>query len=762
MLISLQKHFKIICTTLFIVGLFLVAQQSTFAQDVGPCEKDPDSTACACVTRPDSPQCKDDDGTSIADVARTAATIAFPASALLPSGEQLKTFVHSFLSVSILPLFASFLYLSSLLFEISIWLGIVQFSTLLGGDSPWINSIWSTVRDILNIGVIFVLLYTAIKVIIGQGGEIKKIIAGVVLFGVMTNFSLFLTKAAIDVANVVALEFYNQMRVKSDVNELSLFQGLGATIAHTTGLVKLYAPPDPKTGEDAGLSSEVKGSEPLKNSLLFLFGTIAVFVAVSFIYLQAAFLFLWRTIALIFIMIFSPLMFAGGVFTPLEKWVAYWHKEFVGQVTVAPIFLILLYVALTILGSLVGGLNEQFIRFEDQGEIFILPLILVLLSTALVIFAFATALHVAKKMSGSIGSSAAGLGAKFAGIALNASASGGAMTMRRAFKATGLGDWATRNPNKFGAQAVSRMANSTFDIRNSKIARATGGGVSAALKASSGGAVNLSDIKVGKSTTIAMDSKGPITRTKEFLDGKLETREKKYNERAVAGLKAQLKKVENDADVRTDHTVLDREVKYRDTDGKLQTKRRGEEGEEDWKKEIEKINKMNKGYIAKEKDKYIAGGLTSAQASAGGRIFGVAARAAYRAHQAELKKKKDSPQYKLDQYRELLKEDKYSSITGLTKEQVSDLKNEDIISYWELIRERDEAKLKDMKAELRAKEKGMSAEDIAKSRIAIRDQQKDVDKAKNASKKMSELEKQIKAISDAEKGKKADEPKDKK
>ena len=66
-------------------------------------------------------------------------------------------------------------------------------------------------RDILNIGVIFVLLYAAIKVTVGQGGEIKKLIAGVILFGVMTNFSLFLTKAAIDVANVVALEFYNQM-----------------------------------------------------------------------------------------------------------------------------------------------------------------------------------------------------------------------------------------------------------------------------------------------------------------------------------------------------------------------------------------------------------------------------------------------------------------------------------------------------------------------------------------------------------------------
>jgi uncharacterized membrane protein SirB2 len=65
-----------------------------------------------------------------------------------------------------------------------------------------------------------------------------------------------------------------------------------------------------------------------------------------------------------------------------------WHEEFIGQTLLAPVFFILLYVALTILSSLTEALNKQLKVIEGQDGDFILSLALILITAVLVIFAF--------------------------------------------------------------------------------------------------------------------------------------------------------------------------------------------------------------------------------------------------------------------------------------------------------------------------------------------------------------------------------------
>ncbi|MFA6520120.1 MAG: hypothetical protein WCT44_00760 [Candidatus Paceibacterota bacterium] len=79
----------------------------------------------------------------------------------------------------------------------------------------FIGDSWAIVRDLSNIFFIFILLYVAIKMILGMGGhDTKKMIVQVVVMALLINFSMFFTKVVIDSSNVLALIFYNKINVQ--------------------------------------------------------------------------------------------------------------------------------------------------------------------------------------------------------------------------------------------------------------------------------------------------------------------------------------------------------------------------------------------------------------------------------------------------------------------------------------------------------------------------------------------------------------------
>ena len=85
--------------------------------------------------------------------------------------------------------------------------------------SSFVEQGWALVRDIANLGFIFVLLITAFQTVLGIGkSDIKKVIANVIIIAVCINFSLFISKVVIDAGNVVARIFYSRIEVedKSD------------------------------------------------------------------------------------------------------------------------------------------------------------------------------------------------------------------------------------------------------------------------------------------------------------------------------------------------------------------------------------------------------------------------------------------------------------------------------------------------------------------------------------------------------------------
>lgn len=80
---------------------------------------------------------------------------------------------------------------------------------------PFVDNIWSLIRDFANIFFILILLYAAFQIILGLGhGGGKKMIASVILMALLINFSLFISRVIIDTSNVLAQIFYNKIECK--------------------------------------------------------------------------------------------------------------------------------------------------------------------------------------------------------------------------------------------------------------------------------------------------------------------------------------------------------------------------------------------------------------------------------------------------------------------------------------------------------------------------------------------------------------------
>src|SRR3989344_3386288 len=141
----------------------------------------------------------------------------------------------------------------ALLLGISAYFFNVLVFISLDGDllkSAFVGQAWGVVRDLSNIFFILILLYVAAKIILDLGGhEAKQTIAKVVIIALLINFSMFFTQVIIDTSNVLALVFYNKMKVStvnpngderqysSIKNEKDISGGLVASFDPTTKLL---------------------------------------------------------------------------------------------------------------------------------------------------------------------------------------------------------------------------------------------------------------------------------------------------------------------------------------------------------------------------------------------------------------------------------------------------------------------------------------------------------------------------------------------
>src|SRR3990167_7126915 len=339
-----------------------------------------------------------------------------------------------------------------------------------------IDIAWKTIRDVANMGFIFVLLYAAIQTILGIGSDTKKLIVNIIVVAILINFSLFFTKVVIDASNVLSNVFYDAIAPTS-LTDPGINVGLSGKMMGPLKLTSLW-----NTG-NIGIFT-TKG-----NIIIGLMGTIVSLIA-AFVFFAVAIMLVIRFVVLIFVMILSPLAFMGYILPQLKKHKDDWVQALLGQAFFAPIYFMLTWIVIRIsegllplTGASAGGtMATAFLGAvgadgnttqPPQGSIALL------LNFIIVIVFLIASLVIAKQWANRAGHGVPGLTKWATGLAggatLGMAGRVGRGTIGRAGAAIGESEWLKKKADSGSMAARLALAtgrktgSASFDVRGMKV-----------------------------------------------------------------------------------------------------------------------------------------------------------------------------------------------------------------------------------------------------------------------------------------------------
>ncbi len=247
--------------------------------------------------------------------------------------------------------------LAGIIFNWAMLVVVFDFSTYFG-NSPGMTLAWGILRDFGNIALLFGFVFMGIATIL----DLHKYpwthaLPKLVIFAVLLNFSLFVSQAIIDSTNVVAASLYQQTYGPAQTCPdgvagvaCAINNGLAGTILQQIQLSSLY---DAETLQNtlSGIGAQL--SQPVENILKYVLLSLVTTVA-AVVFFGAAFMLISRGITLAFLMVISPIGFAGMAIPFLENLANRWWKKLIDQALFAPVFLILLLASL----KMSDGLNQ--------------------------------------------------------------------------------------------------------------------------------------------------------------------------------------------------------------------------------------------------------------------------------------------------------------------------------------------------------------------------------------------------------------------
>ena len=208
---------------------------------------------------------------------------------------------------------------------------------------------WQILRDLGNIIIIFGFLAIGITTILNVNwyGGGAKMLPMLLVSAIFLNFSLFLSQAVIDTGNLFATQFYTQINggnpagVKSFDPGISIRlqnEGISSKLMSQLGLQTIY-------GEAARNKEVFKAG----NTWIIGFMAIILFIITAFVMFSLAFILIARFVILLFLIIISPIGFAGLAIPQLKNMANKWWGTLFEQAITAPVLLLLLYIALAVI-----------------------------------------------------------------------------------------------------------------------------------------------------------------------------------------------------------------------------------------------------------------------------------------------------------------------------------------------------------------------------------------------------------------------------
>ncbi|MEA2715447.1 MAG: hypothetical protein QOG91_475, partial [Candidatus Parcubacteria bacterium] len=227
-------------------------------------------------------------------------------------------------------------------------------------QTPVIYAIWTIIRDLSSLLLIFVILYAAIRMILSkEEASYGNLIKNIIIVGILINFSFFFTRVLIDFSNVVSLQLYNGIAPDNsasvplgDITDISLVVpklmtsgGIADILMGALKVTTVWQANGPKSSAFNTTDNVASGIDLLVKTVA---GT-AVIVITACSFAVAAFAAIWRVVVLLLLLGFSPLWMASSILPQLKTEVAErWTKPFKAQLIFLPVYLIFMYVALKI------------------------------------------------------------------------------------------------------------------------------------------------------------------------------------------------------------------------------------------------------------------------------------------------------------------------------------------------------------------------------------------------------------------------------
>lgn len=246
------------------------------------------------------------------------------------------------LAIAILQIASLITYMSGVILNFVVQYTVVDMKEHIE-EAGAINKAWKAIRDIANMSFIFVLLYAAIRTIIGADKDVKKLIVRVIVVAILINFSLFFTKVIIDTSNIMAVTFY-------DAIAPGALNGTAKSLGGKTGIANSLMDPLKIT-----TLWKVDGLEGTQMLVIGIMGTIFSLIA-AFVFFSIAIMFVIRFVVLIFTLILSPLAFMAFILPQLDKYRKQWWDALSGQAFFAPIYFLLTWIVIIIARGLLTSI----------------------------------------------------------------------------------------------------------------------------------------------------------------------------------------------------------------------------------------------------------------------------------------------------------------------------------------------------------------------------------------------------------------------
>lgn len=220
-----------------------------------------------------------------------------------------------------------------------------------------VDQLWYAVRDIFNLTFIFGLVFIGFKMILNSDdSNTRRWLVNLLMAALLVNFSLFITKFIVDFSNIMATQIAHAFPADpSDPSNVSISHGF-------MNLLGLQQTLGIKHGD---LPGAVTGG----GSYGYIFGTMIMFIVMTFVFAAGGLLLLIRFAALSLYMVLSPLMFLGWVFPQLQSVTATYWRGFLGRAFFAPIYLLLVYFSYFVLAAMYKSNAASAIGSPDYQKL---------------------------------------------------------------------------------------------------------------------------------------------------------------------------------------------------------------------------------------------------------------------------------------------------------------------------------------------------------------------------------------------------------